>query len=44
LTGIPAGEQKPDGTYEEGTVYYLVNERLREMAVKLKEYQGFDIQ
>ena len=38
LTGVKAGEKKEDGTYEEGTVNYLVNKRLRELADKLKEF------
>ena len=37
LTGIKAGEKK-DGTYEEGTINYLVDKRLRELADKLKEF------
>ncbi len=39
LTGVPAGEQRSDGTYEEGTVNYLVNQRLAEMAERMREYQ-----
>jgi lon-related putative ATP-dependent protease len=38
LTGTKAGQRQPDGTYEEGTVNYLVDKALREMADKLKEY------
>ncbi len=38
LTGTKAGERRADGTYEEGTVNYLVDKQLREMAEKLKEY------
>jgi len=38
LTGTKAGERRPDGTYEGGTVNYLVDKQLREMAEKLKEY------
>ncbi|HUH78855.1 MAG TPA: ATP-binding protein [Methanoregula sp.] len=40
LTGVPAGERLPDGSYPEGTVNYLVNRRLQEMAEKFREYQG----
>ncbi len=36
LTGTKAGERRADGTYEEGTVNYLVDKQLREMADKLK--------
>ena len=38
LTGTKAGERRADGTYEEGTVNYLVDKQLRDMAEKLKEY------
>jgi lon-related putative ATP-dependent protease len=38
LTGVEAGERRPDGTYPEGTANYRVNERLREMAQQLKEF------
>jgi lon-related putative ATP-dependent protease len=36
LTGLPAGERREDGTWPEGTVNFLVDRRLREMAKKLK--------
>ncbi|MDD1701189.1 MAG: AAA family ATPase [Methanoregula sp.] len=39
LTGVPAGERQPDGSYKEGTVNYLVNRRLREMAEMVREFQ-----
>ncbi len=32
LTGVPAGEPQEDGAWPEGTVNYLVDKRLREMA------------
>jgi lon-related putative ATP-dependent protease len=38
LTGVRAGERQKDGTFEEGTVNYRVDKRLRQMAEKLKEY------
>jgi lon-related putative ATP-dependent protease len=38
LTGTKAGQRRPDGTYEKGTVNYLVDKQLREMAEKLKGY------
>ncbi len=44
LTGTKAGERRTDGTFEEGTVNYLVNKQLTEMADKLKEYPGFEVQ
>jgi len=37
LTGIRAGERKEDGSFEEGTVNYLVDKRLRELARELRE-------
>lgn len=42
LTGTKAGETRADGTFEEGTVNYMVNKQLTEMAVKLKEYPSFE--
>ena len=39
LTGIPAGTRREDGTYEEGTVNYLVDRRLREMAETMRGFQ-----
>lgn len=39
LTGVRAGSRLADGSFEEGTVNFLVDKRLREMAEKLKEYQ-----
>jgi predicted ATP-dependent protease len=44
LTGTKAGERRADGTYEEGTVNYLVVKQLREMADKLKDYSGMQAQ
>jgi predicted ATP-dependent protease len=38
LTGAKAGQRKADGTFEEGTVNYLVDKQLKDMADKLKEY------
>ncbi|MDH5715486.1 MAG: AAA family ATPase, partial [Candidatus Aminicenantes bacterium] len=38
LTGVKAGGKKKDGTYEKGTVNYLVDERLKELAKKLREF------
>ena len=39
LTGVPAGERQPDGSYKEGTVNYLVDRRLKEMAEMAREFQ-----
>ncbi|MFX0096529.1 MAG: Lon protease family protein [Candidatus Hodarchaeota archaeon] len=41
LTGIRAGDRKPDGTFEKETVNYAVDKRLKEMAEKIKEYPEF---
>ncbi len=38
LTGIPAGEKRADGSYPEGTINFLVQTQLRDMAEKLKGY------
>jgi predicted ATP-dependent protease len=38
LTGVPAGERQPDGTFPEGTVNCLVDRRLREYAERLRDY------
>ncbi|MHB9038143.1 MAG: Lon protease family protein [Armatimonadota bacterium] len=38
ITGVPAGEKKPDGTYPEATVHYMVNKRLQELAETAKEF------
>ena len=39
LTGVPAGEPLADGSYQEGTVNYLVNKRLQQMAETVREFQ-----
>jgi hypothetical protein len=38
LTGVKGGQRQPDGTFEEGTINFLVDKQLREMADKIKEY------
>ncbi|MGB9177443.1 MAG: ATP-dependent protease, partial [Methanoregula sp.] len=38
LTGVPAGDRQPDGSYKPGTVNYLVDKRLREMADMAKDF------
>ncbi len=38
LTGLEAGKRRPDGSFEEGTINYLVQRRLEEMAEAIKEY------
>lgn len=37
LTGVKAGRRKKDGTFGEGTVNYLVDQKLKELAKKSKE-------
>lgn len=37
LTGMPAGEQRDDGSYPEGTINYLVMKRLSEISEAMKE-------
>jgi lon-related putative ATP-dependent protease len=44
LTGTKAGERRADETFEEGTVNYLVDKQLADMANKLKEYPAFEVQ
>ncbi|MCW4025670.1 MAG: AAA family ATPase [Candidatus Bathyarchaeota archaeon] len=44
LTGTKAGEREADGTFEEGTVNYLVDKQLKAMADKLKEFPLFETQ
>jgi lon-related putative ATP-dependent protease len=44
LTGVKAGKKKPDGTFEENTINYKVDKRLREMAEKLKEFPTFVVE
>jgi predicted ATP-dependent protease len=38
LTGVPAGEMGPDGSYPEGTVNCLVEKRLRTMVENMKKF------
>jgi ATP-dependent Lon protease len=40
LTGVKAGERRPDGSFEEGTVNHLVDKRLHELAEGMKEYEA----
>ncbi len=39
LTGVQAGEKKPDGTYPDGTINDSVQKRLLEMAETVKKYK-----
>ncbi len=38
LTGLPMGELRPDGTYEEGTINYRVQGKLKQMAEKARQF------
>ncbi len=38
LTGVAAGKRNPDGTWPEGTVNWFVDRRLREMAMRLRQF------
>jgi predicted ATP-dependent protease len=38
LTGVPAGQQLEDGSWPEGTVNYLVNDRLQKMVEGLQKF------
>jgi predicted ATP-dependent protease len=40
LTGMPAGEQKSDGSYPKGTINHLVDKRLREILEQMKKFTG----
>ena len=39
LTGVKAGQRKPDGIYEKDTINFKVNKKLASMADKLREFQ-----
>ena len=38
LTGVKAGQKDENGNYEEGTINYLVSEKLKQYALKSKDY------
>jgi len=40
LTGVPAGEKNQDGTYPAGTVNNRVDQKLREQAKRMKEFEA----
>lgn len=44
LTGVEAGSRRSDRTFEEKTVNYLVNERLKEIAERLREFPEFIVE
>ncbi len=40
LTGVEAGERMDNGKFKEGTVNDLVDKKLRELGMKIKEFEG----
>jgi lon-related putative ATP-dependent protease len=40
LTGVPAGARNEDGEYPEGTINYLVDQKLDELSTGMKEYES----
>jgi ATP-dependent Lon protease len=40
LTGMEAGERQEDGHFKEGTVNDLVDKKLRDLGMKIKEFEG----
>lgn len=38
LTGLPAGERQPDGSYPQGSINWLVDRRLSDLAEKMKGF------
>jgi predicted ATP-dependent protease len=40
LTGVEAGKRKEDSTYPEDSINHRVDKRLKEMALKLKQFYG----
>jgi len=40
LTGVKAGERGKDGSFKEGTVNFLVDEQLKELASGIKEFEA----
>jgi ATP-dependent Lon protease len=40
LTGVAAGKKENDGTYPVGTVNHLVDQKLRELAKRMKEFEA----
>jgi ATP-dependent Lon protease len=40
LTGMEAGERQDGGRFKEGTVNGLVDEKLRELGMKIREFEG----
>ena len=44
LTGVKAGARRPDGTFEEATISFEVDKRLKAMAERLKQFPEFIVE
>ncbi len=44
LTGVKTGERREDGTFDNGTVNHKVDNHLKAMAEKLREFQVFSLE
>jgi ATP-dependent Lon protease len=42
LVGARAGKRKKDGTYEQGSVDYLVDKKLRDLAYQMRDFDSGD--
>ncbi len=40
LTGVEAGQRDENGRFKEGTVNYLVDQKLRELGMRIKEFEA----
>jgi len=40
LTGTEAGERGEDDSFKEGTVNFLIDKRLKELAARIKEFEA----
>jgi len=40
LTGVEAGERSDEAGFKEGTVNYMVDQKLRQLGMKIKEFEG----
>ena len=42
LVGVRTGKRKKDGTYEQGSVNYLVDKKLRDLAYQMRDFDSGD--
>jgi ATP-dependent Lon protease len=42
LVGVRAGERKKDGTYEQGSVNYLADKKLKDLAYQMRDFDSGD--